>query len=86
LFLGSTDITLRKSQYERHFKEWRFRKHLKKEEWAAIEHRLLKRKRACKESVVYVDEILLPTKKIRKEISRNGWASGLGRDAEGNRS
>jgi Clr5 domain len=86
LSLGLTDITLRKSQYERHFKEWRFRKHLKKEEWAAVEHRLLKRKRARKESVVYVDGILLPPKKLRKEISRNGCALGLGRATEGNRS
>jgi Clr5 domain len=86
LSLGLTDITLRKSQYERHFKEWRFRKHLKKEEWAAVEHRLLKRKRALKESVVYVDGILLPPKKLRKEISRNGCALGLGRATEGNRS
>ena len=59
-----------KSQYERAFKVWNFRKNLTKEQWAVVSHKLNKRKRDEKDSEVLVDGILLEEKKLRKETKR----------------
>ena len=59
------------SQYERKFKQWKFRKHCKKKDWVTISQVISKRKREGKESEVLMDGALLPLKKVRKEINRN---------------
>ncbi|XTI93570.1 ankyrin repeat-containing domain protein [Cenococcum geophilum] len=59
------------SQYERKFKQWKFRKHCKKKDWVTINRVISKRKREGKESEVLMDGALLPLKKVRKEINRN---------------
>jgi hypothetical protein len=73
-----------KPQYERQFKKWGFRKNLKSLEWKAVSHHLRKRKREGKESDLYVDETLVPEKKLRKETARNGFVSVWELYAQGN--
>ena len=73
-----------KSQYERHFKKWKFRKNLKSEEWKAVHHHVSKRKRNDKESDVYIDDILVPREKVRKETSRNSFVSIVEQCVQGN--
>ncbi|KAF2145338.1 uncharacterized protein K452DRAFT_294994 [Aplosporella prunicola CBS 121167] len=58
-------------QYERQFKRWGFRKNLKAEEWKFVSRRLEKRKREGKETDLKIDGILVPRKKLQKEIDRN---------------
>jgi len=65
----------RKAQYEKKFKEWRFKKNHTKEDWRIVGHKVEQRKRAAKESNVYLDQELMPQKKLRKEISRQGYMS-----------
>ena len=67
----------RKGQYEKKFKEWRFKKNHTKEDWRIVGYKVDKRKRAAaaKESNVYLDQELMPQKKLRKEISRQGHMS-----------
>ncbi|KAH6694353.1 hypothetical protein BKA61DRAFT_742119, partial [Leptodontidium sp. MPI-SDFR-AT-0119] len=60
-----------KAQYERQFKKWKFRKHLKQPDWASAGRIIEKRKRSGKPSYVYIDGVLIETKKIRKETSRH---------------
>ncbi|KAH8753943.1 ankyrin repeat-containing domain protein [Hyaloscypha finlandica] len=64
-----------KAQYEKKFKEWRFKKNHTKEDWRIVGHKVEQRKRAAKESNVYLDQELMPQKKLRKEISRQGYMS-----------
>lgn len=64
----------RKSQYEARFKKWKLRKNLRKrkaeQDWKTVKWKVEKRKREGKETDVYVDDTLLPSKKVRKETSR----------------
>lgn len=53
--------------------EWGFRKKRTKEDWQIIGRKVDERKRAGKESNVYVDGVLIPSKRLRKEISRQGY-------------
>lgn len=72
-----------KSQYERHLKRWKMRKNLKNHEWKAVHHHTSKRKIDGKESDLYVDGILIPNKKVRKETSRNSFTSTFDRITQG---
>ncbi|KAF8247193.1 hypothetical protein K440DRAFT_479801, partial [Wilcoxina mikolae CBS 423.85] len=60
-----------KAQYERHFKMWNFRKNLNDDEWKFVHNRMEKRKRNDKDSVLRVDGIEIPNKRVKKEISRH---------------
>ncbi|OCK89480.1 uncharacterized protein K441DRAFT_278185 [Cenococcum geophilum 1.58] len=71
IMAGSYDFVATKTQYERHFRKWGFRKNVNPSVWKFINHRQSKRKRAGKESDVYIDGVLVPKDKIRKEIGRN---------------
>jgi hypothetical protein len=62
-----------KAQYEKQFKEWGFQKNRTKKDWKIVSQKIGLRKRAAKESDVYLDGQLVPTKKLRKEISRQGY-------------
>jgi hypothetical protein len=68
-------MSSRKTQYEDTFDEWGFRKNRKKDDWQIMARKLDKRKRGGKESNVYLEGQLIPTKKLRKEISRQGYMS-----------
>jgi hypothetical protein len=65
----------RKAQYEKKFKEWGFKKNHTKEDWRIVGYKVGQRKRAAKESNVYLDHELMPRKKLQKEISRQGYMS-----------
>jgi hypothetical protein len=60
----------RKTQYEKQFKDWGFQKNRTKQDWKDIGQKIGARKRMAKESNIYLDGQLVPTKKLRKEISR----------------
>ncbi|KAF2109741.1 ankyrin repeat-containing domain protein [Lophiotrema nucula] len=57
-------------QYEKHFKRWKFRKNLKKEEWIPVKKKVLARKREGKESDIYLEGVLMPAKKVKRGIGR----------------
>ncbi|KAH7095457.1 ankyrin repeat-containing domain protein [Paraphoma chrysanthemicola] len=59
-----------KSQYEKYFKRWKFRKSLSKKEWTPVRHKILARKREGKESDVYLEGVLMPAKKVKRGIGR----------------
>ncbi|KAI5923670.1 ankyrin repeat-containing domain protein [Camillea tinctor] len=61
-----------KGQYERHLKEWGFMRKTTKETWQVISRKVEKRKREGEASAVYMDGMLVPSKKLHKEISRQG--------------
>lgn len=59
------------------------RKNLRSHEWKAVHHHTSKRKLIGKESDLYVDGILVPNKKVRKETMRNSFTSTSDRIAQG---
>ena len=59
-----------KAQYERQFKKWKFRKNRTHRDWELAAPIINKRKRSGKETNLYIDGVLIPPTKIRKEISR----------------
>jgi hypothetical protein len=65
-----SDDFLSKSQYEKYFKRWKFRKNLTKEEWTPVRHKVLARKREGKESDIYLEGVLMPAKKVKRGIGR----------------
>lgn len=67
----SQGFSASKAQYERQFKIWKFRKNLKSHEWIFVHYRFNKRERNGKESELYVDGVLVPKKKIKKETARH---------------
>ncbi|KAN0117792.1 ankyrin [Hyaloscypha variabilis] len=58
---------------EKKFKDWGFQKNRTKQDWKVMGQKIGARKRMAKESNVYLDGQLVPTKKIRKEISRQAY-------------
>lgn len=71
IMAGSHNFEATNSQYERKFKQWKFRKHCKKKDWVTINRVISERKREGKESEVLMDGALLPLKKVQREINRN---------------
>ena len=47
------------------------------EDWEAITLKVTKRKRDDKESVVWIDDEVVPEKKLRKEVSRYGYKASF---------
>ncbi|KAL9097274.1 MAG: hypothetical protein Q9165_000701 [Trypethelium subeluteriae] len=64
-----------KSQYESHFRNWRFRKNIKRTDWETVKQKVLRRRQAGKDSDVYIDGALVPARKLRKELRRYGTGS-----------
>ncbi|KAF8536580.1 ankyrin repeat-containing domain protein [Trichophaea hybrida] len=56
-----------KGQYEAAFKNWGFRKNLNFSDWEYVNHQIKKRKA---ETAVYLNSILIPSKRVRKELGR----------------
>jgi hypothetical protein len=63
----------RKAQYEKQFKDWGFQKNRINQDWKDIDQKIGARKRMAKESNIYLDGQLVPTKKLQKEISRQAY-------------
>jgi hypothetical protein len=59
-----------KSQYERHFAKWGFRKNIAESDWIQIGRQIEERKRVGKDSDVYRNGVIIPRDKIRKSIAR----------------
>jgi hypothetical protein len=60
-----------KGRYETQFRKWDLRKNLKSSEWKWVSHRIQKRKREGKKSVVYFSRVAIAPEKVKKEISRH---------------
>ncbi|EFW17775.1 conserved hypothetical protein [Coccidioides posadasii str. Silveira] len=60
----------RECQYEAQFKEWGFRKKLKKEEWRIVGYKTLKRKREQKETEMLLNKRVICPKKFKRQCSR----------------
>lgn len=78
-------ITSRKPQYEKAFERWNFKKYqMTSEKWKFVKHRKEKRKRENgKESEVYIDGILCPSKRVKYEIGRQAFESTIARFTSG---
>lgn len=59
-----------KSQYERIFQRWGFRKNRTKDEWKAIASHVQLAQESGAQIEVYVDDTLIPDTKIRKQTQR----------------
>ena len=70
---SSLDLTSfnSKGRYETQFQKWNLRKNLRSSEWKYVSHRIQKRKREGKESVVYFNRVAIAPEKVKKEISRH---------------
>ncbi|KAL1622613.1 hypothetical protein SLS56_008660 [Neofusicoccum ribis] len=70
----SRGLSATKAQYEAQFKKWNFRKNVLKgqaeRQWKTVKWKVEKRKRDGKDSNVYVDGVLPPNKKVKKEMAR----------------
>jgi hypothetical protein len=63
----------RKAQYGRFFNEWGLSKKRKKDDYKVIGQKIESRRTKGKDSYVYLNGELIPEKRIRKEISRQGY-------------
>lgn len=69
-----------KSQYESQFKIWGIRKYRKIEDWKSIGRNIAERRRAGKESRVYIDGELIPKSRVQKQTSRHAFTTALERN------
>jgi len=60
-----------KAQYVRQLSKWQLKKNSNGEKWKFIAHRVRKRDLDGKDSETYINGELVPSKKIKKEISRH---------------
>lgn len=69
-----SDCVSSKSQYEKKLSAWRVRKNrMRKEYWRFINRRMIERRREGKDSEVYIDGILCPPARVRREASRHDF-------------
>ncbi|OXV07341.1 hypothetical protein Egran_04894, partial [Elaphomyces granulatus] len=64
-----------KTQYIKQFKEWKWRKNLKSEEWKVIGEHIRRRKDEQKDSEVLFCDIPLSSEKVKKETSRHRYST-----------
>ncbi|KAI0444156.1 ankyrin repeat-containing domain protein [Xylaria telfairii] len=60
----------KKHQYEYQLKQWGMKKNIQRDDWRYISHRVQKRKKAGKQSMVTVLGMPLPPEKVHKEVKR----------------
>jgi hypothetical protein len=84
-FLDIDLLLCSRSQYERQFKKWDFRKNMRQPErlWKAVGHRIEKRKKAGKNSDVYINGSRILASVIRKEILRYDHQTAMERYGPG---
>jgi hypothetical protein len=73
----------RKSQYERHFKQWGFQKNTNKAIWVAAASRTAKRKTDEKETEVWIGSERVPEKRLKKEVARYGYDAEISYGSRG---
>jgi len=71
IFETLSDEVNSKAQYVRQLKKWGFSKSLSEQSWKNIDGRIRKRELEGKESEIYINGTLIPSKKLKKEISRH---------------
>ncbi|TVY16175.1 putative ankyrin repeat protein [Lachnellula arida] len=59
------------NQYVAQFKKWGWRKNIAAPEWQSINKTIVRRHDRGRKSEVYLNNVLIPNAKVRKEISRN---------------
>ncbi|OXV12024.1 hypothetical protein Egran_00220, partial [Elaphomyces granulatus] len=64
-----------KAQYVRQFKEWKWRKNLKSDEWKVIGEHIRRRKDEQKDSEVLLCGIPLSSERVKKETSRHCYST-----------
>jgi hypothetical protein len=70
--LAYLEFLCSKHQYTRQFRTWRLKKNSTEDTWKFVSRRLEKRKLEGRDqSEVEINDILIPEKKVRKEISRH---------------
>ncbi|TVY28262.1 Ankyrin repeat domain-containing protein [Lachnellula hyalina] len=65
------DFKASKNQYVAQFKNWGWRKNIAAAEWRSINKTIVRRHDKGRKSMVYLNNVLVPDAKVRKEISRN---------------
>ncbi|KAF4760384.1 hypothetical protein N7455_003503 [Penicillium solitum] len=83
---GKTQKELKNPNMRKHSSErWNFKKYqMTSEKWKFVKHRKEKRKRENgKESEVYIDGILCPSKRVKYEIGRQAFESTIARFTSG---
>ncbi|TVY50444.1 Ankyrin repeat domain-containing protein 50 [Lachnellula cervina] len=60
-----------KNQYVAQFKKWGWRKNIATAEWQSINKTIVRRNDKGRKSEIYLNNVLIPNAKVRKEISRN---------------
>lgn len=63
-------LQYRKSAYEKQLQDWGVKKHVPREAWRYIGHRINKRKREKKQSEIVWFGTLLPAQKVHRETQR----------------
>ncbi|RYP06498.1 hypothetical protein DL765_009465 [Monosporascus sp. GIB2] len=77
LMIFPADTVNSKAQYENHFKKWGFRKNRAGIEYKILSRKIEKRKKAGKESDVFVNGILLPREKVENGIRHHGYITTI---------
>ncbi|KAF6233127.1 hypothetical protein HO173_008671 [Letharia columbiana] len=67
-----------KSQYESHFKIWGMRKYRKKDDWRSVGRKISERKRAGKDSSVYINNEVIPKARVQRQIRRHEFTTTFG--------
>jgi hypothetical protein len=73
-----------KSQYLRILKKWGLKKTLSEQDWINIDGRIRKRELERKDSDTYINGTLIPSTKLKKEISRHVRPSLIQEKNQGN--
>ncbi|ETS74192.1 hypothetical protein PFICI_14058 [Pestalotiopsis fici W106-1] len=63
-----------KSQYEAKLKEWGFSKNIPVNTWKHVGHKIEKRKREGKDSVISINGVEISAKRVKKETSRHFYS------------
>jgi hypothetical protein len=77
-------VPLRKAQFERHFKQWVFQEHKKKDIWEVIVRQKAKRKRDEKETEMWTGHERISGKSLKKELARYGYEAAFSYGSQGN--
>lgn len=67
----------RKSQYERQFQKWGWRRNLSREEWILIGQEIEYRRQRGKRSLVYVDGEEIDSKRVKKGVGQHATISDI---------
>jgi hypothetical protein len=67
------ETNFRKAQYEKLFRDWNWVKNQTKEDYKVVGQKIEERRKRGRDTDVYLKGELVPKKKLKKEISRQGY-------------